>query len=464
MSGIVGWAGFGLSDKAVHAIMAAADSKEMPMDADPGSTTTRKLVARLVPFAMLLFFVQMMDKTNVGFAALQMNQDLAFTPQVYGFGAGVFFLGAFLFEIPSNLVLARVGARRWLARIMITWGFIVIGLAATHSAGYFYLMRFLLGVAEAGLLPGILYYLHTWMPEQKRGMASSALMSTSAIGAIVAGPLATGLMQLRGVLGLNGWQWIFVAEGIATVLIGALTYWYLPDTYAEARFLSGTERRWLADTMHREALVKREVGVTSFMAGFFDKRVLVAVAVSFLLVLCNFGTVFWLPQIIKSFGGLSDMQVGWLSVLPYACGGAGMIWWGRHSDRRGERRWHLVLSAVVAAVGYSWAGLAPSSTLSFLGICLGTAAIMSMFGVFWAHAGDLLGGAAAAGGLALLNTASQLGGFLGPVIMGVVRKQTQSFSAGLLVLGGCALLMALIAAAMRNQSLARRDVSSHALV
>jgi MFS transporter, ACS family, tartrate transporter len=431
---------------------------------DQGSTATSKVLARLVPFAMLLFFVQIIDKTNVGFAALQMNRDLSFGPEVYGFGAGVFFLGAFLFEIPSNLLLVRVGARRWLARIMITWGLIVVALAVTRSAGYFYTMRFLLGVAEAGLLPGVIYYLNNWLPAAKRGMAFSTLMSTSAIGPIFAGPLATGLMQLRGVFGVSGWQWMFVIEGVATVAIGASTLSYLPDRYEDAQFLSASERQWLSDTMQREAVAKRATGVTSFLAGFFDKRVLVAVVVGFLLLMCNFGNVFWLPQIVKALGGLSDMQVGWLTVLPYACGGAAMIFWGRHSDRHHERRWHLVVGALAAAAGYLCAGIVPSATWSFLGICLGTAGVLSIFGVFWAYAGDLLGGAAAAGGLALINTASQLGGFCGPTLMGVVRKHTHSFSAGLLLLGGCAFLLAIIAAGMRNQTVTPSDVDSRALV
>lgn len=434
------------------------------MEVDRGTSATHKVLVRLVPFSMLLFFVQMMDKTNVSFAALQMNADLGFSRQVYGFGAGVFFLGAFVFEIPSNLILVRVGANRWLARIMITWGCIVIALAATRTPLYFYVMRFLLGVAEAGLLPGVIYYLGTWVPERKRAMATSALMSTSAIGAIVSGPLATGLMQLNGTLGLSGWQWVFVIEGIATVLIGAVTIWYLPNRHEDARFLDPAEREWLVETMQREAVLKRERGVTSFMAGFFDRRVLIALVVSFLLVLCNFGIVFWLPQIIKGFGGLSDLQVGWLSTLPYACGGVAMLWWGRHSDRTGDRRWHLFAMGVFAAAGYLWAGLAGSPTMAFLGICIGAAGIMSMFGVFWAYAGDLLGGAAAAGGLALLNTSSQLGGFVGPNLISFVSRRTEGFGAGLLVLSGCAVLTALVAASMKNPSQAGKPVGSGALV
>jgi ACS family tartrate transporter-like MFS transporter len=421
------------------------------MEVEPGSSATTKVMGRLVPFCMLLFFVQVMDKTNVGFAALQMNRDLGFTPQVYGFGAGVFFLGAFFFEIPSNLALVRVGARRWLARIMITWGLIVIALAATRGATFFYAMRFLLGVAEAGLLPGVIYYLGIWVPKPARATALSALMSTAAIGAIAAGPIATGLMQLQGDRGLAGWQWIFIIEGIATVIIGFITMSFLPDRVEQARWLSDAEQRWLIETQRKELQAKEVMGVTAFLSGFFDNRVLLALIVSLLLVLCNFGAVFWLPQVIKSFGALSNIEVGWLSAVPYACGGIGMVLWGRHSDRTADRRWHVFIGAAAAAAGYVWAATAPNATLSFIGLCLGTAGIMSTFGIFWAHAGDLLGGAAAAGGIAFLNTAGQLGGFLGPFVIGFIRQRAHNFNGGLLFLGACALLTAFVALKLKSR-------------
>jgi MFS transporter, ACS family, tartrate transporter len=433
------------------------------MDVEPGSSATAKVMRRLVPFCMLLFFVQVMDKTNVGFAALQMNRDLGFTPEVYGFGAGVFFLGAFLFEIPSNLVLFRVGARRWLARIMVTWGLVVIALAATRSATFFYVMRFLLGVAEAGLLPGVIYYLGIWIPKPARATALSALMSTSAIGAIAAGPIATGLMQLQGESGLQGWQWIFIGEGIATVVIGFITMLYLPDRVEHARWLSVTEQRWLVERQRQDLKLKETMGVTAFLSGFVDTRVLLALAVSLLLVLCNFGAVFWLPQVIKSFGPLSNLEVGWLSAVPYVFGGIGMVLWGRHSDRTGERRWHVSIGAAMAAAGYAWAATAPTGTLSFVGLCLGTAGIMSTFGIFWAYAGDLLGGAAAAGGIAFLNTAGQLGGFAGPFVIGYIRQRSHGFNGALLFLSACALLTALVALNLKSRVPSNKGLATGAL-
>jgi MFS family permease len=320
-----------------------------------------------------------------------------------------------------------------------------------QGATSFYVLRFLLGAAEAGLLPGVLYYLTTWIPAQRRGLAVSALMSVSPIGAIIAGPLSTSIMELHGLLGLHGWQWIFVAEGVATVVIGLITLRYLPQTPQDARWLSVAEQHWLTEVMSRELANKQRAGMTSLAAGFRNKRVLIGLAIGFLLVFCNFGTVLWLPQILKGFGGLTNLQVGLLSMVPYTCGAVGMLLCGRSSDRSGDRRWHLVGGACVAALGYAGAALAPSNTLVFVGLCVAALGMLSTFGVFWAHAGDLLGGAAAAGGLAFINTASQLGGFVGPIAVGYLRQSTQSFSASLLVLAGGALATGLIALSLKNE-------------
>jgi ACS family tartrate transporter-like MFS transporter len=433
------------------------------MNDEVGSTALRKTLQRLVPFSMLLFFVQMTDKTNVSYAALQMNQDLGFTPTVYGVGAGIFFLGAFLFEIPSNLILLRVGARRWLARIMISWGLIVAGLAWVHSAKGFYMLRFFLGAAEAGLLPGLMYYLGTWIPKERRGVATSWLMSASAIGPIIGAPLATGIMELHGLGGFAGWQWLFLLEGGATVVVGFLTLCGLPNTPADAKWLNSREQQWLTEVMGRELAAKQRTGMTSLAAGFLNRRVLIALVISFLLVFCNFGFVLWLPQMLKSFGGLSNMQVGLLSVLPYTCGAIGMILCGRFSDRFGERRWYLVGGGMAAALGYAAAGFAPNNILAFLGMCIAAAGILSTFGVFWAYANDLLGGAAAAGGLAFINTASQLGGFLGPTSVGYLRQATHSFTEPLVVLAACSFLTAMVALALKKPPPHTSALSSRAL-
>ena len=414
-------------------------------DTDPGSSALRKVLQRLLPFTMLLFFFSLIDRTNISFAALQMNEDLDFGPTVYGFAAGIFFVGYCLFEIPSNLVLMRVGARRWLARIMLTWGLVVVATAWVSGLKSLYMMRFLLGVAEAGLLPGLFYYLGTWIPASHRGLGLSVLMSTAALSNVIGGPLATGIMELDGWLGFRGWQLVFIVEGVPTVLVAVAVLALLPETPREARWLEPAERDWLESTIARENATKARVGAMSLRRGFTDRRVLIATVFSFFLVCCNFGTVFWLPQILKSLGSLTNLQVGQLSVVPYLLGGVGMIFWGRHSDRGHDRRWHLVASGVLAMIGYALAGLASTPAVSFVGLCLATLAVWSMFGVFWAIAADQLAGPAAAVGLAFINSVGTLGGFVAPLLMGYIRELTGAFSGSLLALAASAALTALMA-------------------
>ena len=413
--------------------------------ADPGSSALRKVLQRLLPFTMLLFFFSLIDRTNISFAALQMNEDLGFSPTVYGFAAGIFFVGYCLFEVPSNLVLMRVGARRWLARIMLTWGVIVVATAWVSGFRSFYVMRFLLGVAEAGLLPGLFYYLGAWIPASHRGLGLSVLMSTAALSNVIGGPLATGIMELNGWFGLRGWQLVFILEGVPTVLVGIAALVWLPETPRDARWLGPAECDWLETTIARENATKARAGAISLRQGLTDRRVLIATVFSFFLVCCNFGTVFWLPQILKSLGQLTNLQVGRLSVVPFLIGGIGMIFWGRHSDRGHDRRWHLVASGVLAMCGYTLAGLASTPAVSFVGLCLATLGVWSMFGVFWAIAADLLAGPAAAAGLAFINSVGTLGGFVAPVLMGYIRDVTGAFKGSLLALAAFAALTALIA-------------------
>jgi ACS family tartrate transporter-like MFS transporter len=364
---------------------------------------------------------------------------------VYGLAAGIFFIGYFLFEVPSNLLLVRVGARPWLARIMVSWGLVVIAMAWIRGAGSFYALRFLLGIAEAGLLPGVLLYLSRWVPRPRLALAFSILMATTALANVLAGPIAAWLLQLDGLAGLRGWQLLFIAQGMPTVAIGIAVALYLPERPADAGWLTTDEQVALTTTIVKEDFAKRAHGVTAFRQGFLDRRVLVATLLCFLFVCCNFGTVFWLPQIIKSMSSATITQVGFLASIPYLLGGIATIAWGRHSDRSGERKWHLVAGALLGAAGYAWAAGAGSATVSFVALCVATLGIWSMFGVFWAYTGDLLGGAAAAGGFALINSSSALGGFLAPLLMGVVRERTHSFTGALLLLAALALLAAFTA-------------------
>lgn len=408
----------------------------------------KKVDWRLLPVAMLLFFMSLLDRTNISFAALEMNKDLGLSLPQYGVAASIFYVGYVLFEIPSNFALARTGARIWLTRIMVTWGIVVVGMAFVQGSTSLYVVRFLLGVAEAGLLPGLLFYLGLWLPAQRRGVAYGILLSTAAIAYVVGAPFTAWLMSFS-VFGLKGWQTMYVVQGLLTVLIGAAVPFLLPNRPADAAFLTKDEKAWLQTRLDEEERHKQVSGATTLRQGFLDPRVLVTTATCFFLVCANFGTVLFLPQILKSvFPVLSTVQISLMISAAFAAGGVAGIICGRHSDRTGDRKWHIVISAVVATVGFAYAAIAGTPLLEFAGICIGVVGIWSIFGVFWAHAGDLLGGAAAAGGLAFINSLGSLGGVVAPNVLAYARGATGSFSGSLLALAAFALLTALLASAL----------------
>jgi MFS transporter, ACS family, tartrate transporter len=418
------------------------------MDSELGARTVAKVTRRLVPLAMLLFILSYLDRVNISFAALQMNQDLGFTPTVYGIGAGIFFLGFFPFEIPSNLIMQRVGARLWMSRIMIAWGVVATAMAWVGGETSFYVLRFLLGAAEAGFLPGIILYFSYWFPAAERAKALGLFMSATAIANVIGAPLSTSLLALDGWLGLRGWQILFICEGVPSILAGLWVLSYMTDVPEDAKWLSEEERSWLNRVLAAERATKEALTRTTLVQGLTDRRVLMITALCFCLVSGNFGVVFWMPQIIKAFGGLSNMEVGGLTALPYALAVIAMVWWGRRSDRRRERKWHLAAAALVGSIGLAVSAVAPTPAQSFIALCVATMGIWSMFGVFWAIPSDFLSGTAAAAGFALINSFGTLGGFCGPFLVGFVRQRTGSFSASLLVLAafvlGAAILSALL--------------------
>jgi ACS family tartrate transporter-like MFS transporter len=425
------------------------------MTTDIEGRTLHKIERRLIYFCMLLFILNYVDRLNVSFAALQMNKDLGFGPTVYGIGAGIFFFGYFLFEIPSNLILERVGARIWLARIAITWGIISAAMAFVYDAKSFYIVRFLLGFAEAGLLPGVMLYFSYWFPQRERAKALALFMTATALSNVIGAPLSSWLLGFDGVLGLRGWQLMFVLEGIPSVLIGIAALFYLVDRPAQTTWLAEDEKAWLHRELAAETAAKEQAaGHMTLWLGLTNPRVLQITLLCFFLVSGNFGVVFWMPQIIKALGDLTIMQVGMLTTLPYVCAVVAMVWWGRHSDRTGDRKWHLVIAAIVGAVGLIVSAVPGYPVMSFVALCFVAAGIWSMFGVFWAVPADLLSGRAAAGGFALINSFGTLGGFLGPFLFGFVRERTGSFSGSLLVLA-CFPLMAAVIAATLPRKLAR---------
>ncbi len=423
------------------------------MDRDLERRTLRKIERRLIYFCMLLFILNYIDRINVSIAALQMNKQLGFGPTVYGAGAGIFFLGYFIFEVPSNLILERVGARLWLARITITWGLISAATAWVYNETSFYVIRFLLGFAEAGLLPGIMLYFSYWFPQRERGKALALFMTGTAISNIIGAPLSSALLGLDGLFGLHGWQIMFVLEGIPSVIAGFVVLYYLTDKPAQAKWLTAEEKAWLEGVIKAEVAAKEAAsGRMTLRMGLTSPRVLLIAVLCFFLVSGNFGVVFWMPQIIKGLGDLSIMQVGVLTMIPYMAAVVAMVWWGHHSDQTGDRKWHLAIAALVGSAGLAASAVSPNPILSFVALIVAAVGIWSMFGVFWALPADFLSDTAAAGGFALINSIGTLGGFSGPFLIGFVRERTGTFMASLLLLAAFVLMAAVISTTLPQRA------------
>jgi len=402
---------------------------------DAASRALAKAARRLIPFMFVLYVVAYLDRINVGFAALQMRADLGFDDRVYGLGAGIFFLGYFLFEVPSNLVLERVGARLWIARIMVTWGLIASAMMVVRGARSFYLLRFLLGVAEAGFFPGMILYLTYWFPAAERAHAVARFMTATAIAGVVGGPISGALLAMDGLGGLRGWEWLFLAEGLPAVVLGLAVLAYLPDGPASASWLTPEERRSLAARLDPDQAIEAHHAAT--LAGALaDRRVWRLAVLYFVLVTGLYGVGLWLPQIVKGLSGLGDVMVGIVSAAPYAAAAAGMVLVGGHSDRTGERRWHVAGPAFAGALGLALVAYLRSPVAALAALSLAALGTSSTLGPFWSMPASLLRGTGAAAGIALINSIGNLGGFAGPYLIGLVKDATGSFADGLLVLAG----------------------------
>jgi MFS transporter, ACS family, tartrate transporter len=393
-----------------------------------------KVTQRLLPFLLLLYIVSWLDRANVSFAALQMNVDLGFSAAVYGFGAGIFFIGYALFEIPSNLVMVKVGPRLWIARIMITWGLISAGMMFVKGETSFYSMRFLLGIAEAGFLPGIIYYLSQWFPTAERARAVSWFMMAIPLSIVIGGPLSGLLLEMNGLLGLKGWQWMYLIEGLPAVVLGFVVLGYLTDTPAQAHWLSGEERDWLSAHMrdeHAKAQAKHRVNIRQAM---LHPTVWKLALIMFTCQTGSYGLTLWVPQIVKGWSGLGNLQVGLISALPYIAAAAGMVLIGISSDRRGERFLHVAIPSSIGALGFIASAYLSSPIAGLLALTVAAVGDYGTRGPFWALPGRFLSGSAAAAGIALINTLGALGGFVGPYAVGYLKTLTGSFESGLLFL------------------------------
>ncbi|MFL9909622.1 MFS transporter [Paraburkholderia sp. RL17-337-BIB-A] len=400
-----------------------------------------KIAKRIVPFLVLLWLTAWLDRVNVGFAKLQMLQDLGLSEAVFGLGAGIFYVGYLLFEVPSNLFLEKIGARKTIARITILWGLTTIATGFVHSATSFYVLRFLLGAFEAGLYPGVILYLTYWFPARRRAQMVGLFMTGVPLGGILGGPIAGWIMgSMGGHLGFANWQWLFLLEGIPPLILGIVTIVALTDKPAQARWLTDGEKHLVLADLEQD---QKAMGITrhSFFDALRSPQVWLLTLIYFCLVSANPTLGFWTPTIIKGLGVKSDVVIGLLSSLPYVIGVCATILVGRHSDKKLERRYHCALSTLAAATGLVLIGwFANSPTLAFLALVLAVAGVLSAFAPFWQMPTMLLSGSAAAGGIALINSLGNLSGFVGPALVGWLKDITGKTSTGLYAVAGLEVL------------------------
>ena len=394
--------------------------------------------------------VAYIDRVNVGFAALQMNEDLSLSAAMYGFGAGIFFLGYTLFEVPSNVVLARVGARRWIARIMVSWGVVSVAMMFVTGPTGFYALRFLLGVAEAGFFPGIIYLLCNWFPQRQRAHAIGWFMTAIPLSIVIGGPLAGLLLGMDGLWGLRGWQLLFLIEGAPAVLLGVVVLFVLDDRPEDARWLTAEQKAWLAAKLRAEqdhAREKHRVGVLRSLA---HPTVWALGIVCFVAQTGSYGLTLWMPQILKSVTGLGNMAVGLLSAVPFAAAAIGMVLVGRISDRTGERFLYVAGTLFLAAIGFLASAVVAAPMLALAMLTIAAVGDYGGRGPFWALPGRFLAGPAAAAGIALINTFGAVGGFVGPYLVGLLKGASGDFTSGLLLLAALMFAGGVLTLALRG--------------
>lgn len=412
--------------------------------------TIAKISARLIPFLIACYLAAFLDRVNVSFAALTMNADLGLSATEYGFGAGIFFVTYFVFEVPSNLLLARFGARRWIARIMLAWGLISGATALVDSATGFYFVRLLLGAAEAGFFPGIIFYFTLWFPQVYRGRIIGYFMAAGPLATVIGAPLSGLLLRMDGVMGLRGWQWLFVIEAVPSLVLSVVAFFYLTDRPADAKWLTAEERQWLEARLAQEEqqrLVRRHYTVREALV---NPRLLALSAVYFGIIAANVGLGFFLPQIVQTFG-MSNLRVTLVSAVPYVAAVIGMVFWGRRSDRKQERRHHTAGPLLIAfcAIVASTVLQQPAMKVAALSV-----ALFGLFGsmpVFWTLPIIFLSGAAAAGGIAMINSIGNLAGFAGPYAMGWLKDATGSYVPGMTSLAAASLVAMLVVLALRDE-------------
>ena len=416
------------------------------MDAAIEARTMRKVYLRLLPFAVICYILAYIDRINGSFAALTMRGDLKMSAADFGFAVGTFYWAYFLFEVPSNVIMEKVGARIWIARIMITWGIFASATAFVTGTTSFAVVRFLLGMGEAGFFPGLILYFTYWFPARHHARIVSGFLVGLPVAVAVGAPVSTGFMSLDGLFGLKGWQIMFIAEGLPTIVLGIVCYFVMTNRPEEATFLTRQEKDWLTARIASERKAKEAVRVYSMFESMWNPKVLL-LALNYLgIVTASLGMLFFIPQIIKSLGTFTNMQVGWLTMIPYICGGIALVVWGRISDRMHERRWNLLLACVLSTGGLVLAGLTMGTWWAMAGMSLAAMGFYGSKGPFFAMPPMFLSGTALAASLAWINSIGNLGGFFGPWWIGVMKDATGSFSGGLYGLALLSLVSAVVCA------------------
>jgi MFS transporter, ACS family, tartrate transporter len=419
--------------------------------------TIHKVRARILPFAFLLFFVSFLDRVNIGFAALTMNRELGITSQQYGLVAGIFFFGYFIFEIPSNLILQKVGARIWIARILITWGAMATLTGFARNVNQLYVMRFLLGLAEAGYVPGIVLYLTYWFRQQEQARAIAFFNTGGPVTSILGAPISGFILDHAHWLGLSSWRWLLILEGIPAVICGFLTYFMLPDRPEHAKFLTTDEQQWLGAELAREEQQKLRRRQYSALQALTNGRVWHLVSIYFGLMIGLYTLNFWAPQLVRTLsGGYSNSVVGLLVMIPYLAGLIGMILISRSSDHRLERRYHIAIPAIVAGTALALLDMTRSPFLSVALLSLLSVGAFSILGPFWALPGEFLTGFSAAAAIALINSLGNLGGFAGPYAIGAITTKTGNIYVGLSIAGVLLFVSAALVLLLPTEDLASR--------
>ncbi|MFC7850724.1 MFS transporter [Arthrobacter sp. NPDC057388] len=425
--------------------------KDDPGQAQFAKATVRKITLRIIPFIFLLYIVNYIDRANIGYASLQMNAELGLTSQAFGLAAGLFFIGYFLFEVPSNVALAKFGARRWIARILVTWGILAVAMGFVQNDIQLYIIRFLLGVAEAGFFPGIIVYLGFWFRGKELATTIALFVASIPVSYIIASPLSTWIMHTVGWLDMSGWRWMFILEGLPAVILGVICFYALTERPKDAKWLTARERDWITAELESEQAAKK--GSTLHMSiwkTLANPKVLYLGAIYFVYQVGSLGVGYWLPQIIKGLSGTLDTtQIGLIAMIPYAVATVAMIWWSRRSDRKNERKAHSYIPMGVAAVAMFLAAVLESPILVIASISIALAGLYAFKSPFWAVPGQFLSVATAGTAIAAINSIGNLGGFVGPFAQGMIVDATGSPTAGLYFFAGLLAVSTAMMVAMR---------------